>query len=170
MKRVLMLLLAASMASATVTAETLSHTEAPPHTQAAGQCASDCDPGMNSPADFESSSHLRGSMPAARATMLLMILVCVSLIMASLVIMASRVRTQSRSRAAREAQMLQEWAVQAAVLRKPMDGGAQTMTHWRPVKEATGKRSPVPRDAQITPQTADSYWTYQARQRERHVA
>ena len=103
--------------------------------------------------------------------MLRMLLACVLLVMASLVIMASRVRTQSRSRAAREAQMLREWAVQAAVLRNPMDGGAQTMMHLQPApEEATGKRSPVPQDAQITPQTADSYWTYQARQRERHVA
>jgi hypothetical protein len=61
--------------------------------------------------------------------------------------------------------------MEAAAVRERMDsGGVQTMAHLqhRP-KEASAKRSPVPPVPRISPQAADCYWTYQARQLEVRV-
>ena len=167
MKRLLILLIAASMVG-TVAAQTLPHTEAFPRTQAAVACAPDCSPGLYLPTGFESGSHLRASAPAARRWMFPLVLACAVLSQASLMILVFRARRYSRSRASREAQMLRELAIQAAVLVKPARRGAQPTARVRPeLKDARTQHSSVPPAAQVAAGTADCYWAYQARQLEK---
>lgn len=152
MKRLLLLLIAALVVTS-IGAQTRARAAALPRIQAAEQCAPDCTRDLSEP-----PQRVRPS-PAATPMGWMAVLVCMTMIALGLLVAAARVGKYKRSSAAREAQMVQEWAIGAALARKRMESSAQTAMHSRPEpKVATAKRPP------IVPRTADCYWTYQARQ------
>lgn len=152
MKRLLLLLIAALVVTS-IAAQTRAHAAALPRIQAAEQCSPDCTRDLSEP-----PQRVRPS-PAATPTVWMAVLVCMTVTALGLLVAAARFGKYRRSSEAREAQMVQEWAIGAALARKRMESGRQTAAHSRPEpKVATAKHSP------IVPRTADCYWTYRARQ------
>jgi|SRR5215469_14068760 len=151
MRRLLLLLLAALVIT-TIAAQTRAHAATLPGIHAAEQCPPHCTADLSEPPQ-------RARPPPAATPMQLAVLVCMTMTTLGLLVVAARVHKYRRSSAAREAQLVQEWAIGAALARKQTGSSAHTAVHSRPEpKAATAKRPP------IVPRTADCYWTYQARQ------
>jgi len=157
MKRLLVLLVAASIAAIAVPA--CAHAQAPQGTQATVRCVSDCGPDVNATVGSENRMSLR-TPPAARPAMFMAVIFSTIFTLISAAILAGRLRRQRRSSEAREAEMLQELVLQAAVLRKQGGAGAPTAMPMRSApKEDTVRRAAA---AQTAAQTGD-YWAYQSR-------
>ena len=97
--------------------------------------------------------------PAATPTAWMAVLVCMTVIALGVLVAAARLSKYRRSSAAREAEIVQEWAVGAAVARKRMACSPQAAVHSRPEPKVNTAKRPT-----SVPRTADCYWTYQSRQ------
>lgn len=163
MKRLLLLVMAASVVS-TVTVQNTAHATALPPAQGAVQCAPRC--ATDSYAVGVSASEPQPPLhatPAERSTFSLAFFLVhddggawrCSLVCSSP--RATALEHSSRSTS------LQEWAIQAAFARKRKHGGGtQPAAHsQREPKAITSKRSA---NAPVASRTSDCYWSYQARQ------
>lgn len=160
MKRLLVALLAAFVVTA-IAPHTRAHAAALPSLQAAGQCTANCTPDLYAAGASEPGQRVQPP-PAQKLTVWLAVLLSMSVTTLGILVLTARVRKQKLLSAAREAQMLQEWAIPAALARKRLDGAAPTVVPSKPEPTVvTEKRSPK---AAIAAQSADCYWAYQARQ------